>query len=169
MTDHLIVALAAPPSLTIPPLFDALGGWTVGILLLVLPSAWLAFRSHSILGHWSRYLAQWHRAAWWVEFSGAFALAFGAFALLGVIPTWQHRWDAWYTAMRASTTDDPDPLLWLNDTQTHLAQLLRVGSALLMVVGIIVLAVGIWQFQKNVLTRRSPVAPTSEWMMSPRH
>ena len=168
MVNHLIVALAAPPSLTIPPLFEAFWGWLVGILLLVLPSAWLAFRSHSVLGHWSRYLAQWHRAAWWVEISGAFALALGAFALLGVIPTWQNHWNAWYATTSATTAGAPDPLIWLNTTQTHLAQLLQVGSLVLIVAGIIVLAIGIWQFQKNILTRRAPVAPTSEWMMSPR-
>jgi hypothetical protein len=168
MENHLIVALAAPPSLAIPPFFEALGGWLIGILLLVLPSAWLAYRSHSVLGHWSRYLAQWHRAAWWVELGGAGALAFGAFALLGVIPTWQNRWNAWYAATSANTSGNLDPLTWLNDTQAHLAQLLRLGAGMLMIGGIIVLAIGIWQFQKNVLTRRTPVAPTSEWMMSPR-
>ena len=168
MVIHFALALVAPPSLAIPTFFAALWGWLAGALVLVLPSAWLAWRSHAVLGHWTRYFAQWRRAAWWIERCGAVALAVGSFAFLGAIPAWQSRWDSWYSQARAQSVGDSDPLLWLNTTQSHLAAVLRIGAITMILLGGIILILGLWRFHKVVLARRTPVAPTTEWMMVPR-
>ncbi|HKD74589.1 MAG TPA: hypothetical protein VKB76_03810 [Ktedonobacterales bacterium] len=164
---HLTLALSAPPSLAIPSPLDAGEGWAVGIAVLIAPSLWLAFRSHSILGHWLRYFAQWHRSAWWIAFSGSVAMAAGTFTLLAALPIWQQRWDAWYLDAQTRVASNLNPLIWLNNTQAQLAQLLSGGSVVLIVVGVIMSAVGIWRYHKTILMRRAPVAATTEWMMAP--
>ncbi len=138
-----------------------------GIAALIAPSAWLAFRSHSVLGHWLRYFGQWHRSAWWIAVSGSVSMAVGTFTLLAALPIWQQHWNAWYLDAQSHVAGDLDPLLWLNTTRAQLVQLLSIGSAALIVVGVIGAFAGIWRYHKTILMRRAPVAATTEWMMAP--
>jgi hypothetical protein len=164
---HLTLALSTPPSLAIPSPLEAAEGWAVGVAVLIAPSLWLAFRSHSVMGHWLRYFAQWHRSAWWIALSGSVSMSVGAFALLAALPIWQQRWDAWYLDAQSRVASDLNPLIWLSATQAQLAQLLRVGSVVLIVVGVVMAVAGIWRYHKTILMRRAPVAATTEWMMAP--
>lgn len=166
--NAVLATLAPPPPLAMPSLFDALLGWVVALVLLLGPSTYLAWRSHSLLGHWTRYFAQSHRSPWWIALLGAIGLAFGAFTILGILPAWQHRWDTWYAASRIASPSDTTSLGWLSQTQTQYAGLLQLSAIVLCVVGLAALGIGMWRFQRTVLVRRTPVAPSQEWMMVPR-
>lgn len=161
-----VLLLVKPPAFGIPSLGDAFLGWLVGVLLLAAPSAALSWRSHTVLGHWTRHFAQWHRRSWWLVTAGSISLGLGALGLLGALPSWQTRWATWQ-AQATQAQADPTALQWLTQTQEQFTQLLRLASIALVIVGVAAVAVGGWHMTRSVLVRRQAVAPTSEWMMAP--
>lgn len=167
LAGHTTLALTPPPYFGVPSLFDAVLGWFLGIVLLIAPSALLAARSHTVLGHWMRHFAQWHRRAWWAVTLGSIALASGVFVLLGALPAWQAHWQAWYSSSLAQNPANLSALTWLSQTQTQFAHLVQVAAVVVTLGGILVLLLGMWRMYRRVLIRRQAVAPTSEWMMAP--
>jgi hypothetical protein len=156
----------APPVFGVPSLPDALWGWLAAFVVLVTPSAVLAWHSHRMLGHWTRYFFQWRRLAWWLTIGGSTALAAGVLGWLGALPAWQSRWQSWMAASQAQG-QDPTLLAWLDQTRSHEVQLLDLFVLALTVGGVVVTALGFWQMMRSVLVRRQPVAASTEWMMAP--
>lgn len=163
----MVLLLTAPPAFGVPSLFDAFLGWLVGLIALIAPSAWLAMRSHTVLGHWSRHFAQWRRRAWWAVTLGSIGLGSGILTLLGALPAWQTRWRAWYLDAQARDPADLASLAWLNQTQTEYAHVLQIAAIVISAGALVLLLLGMWRMHHRVLTRRVPVAPTSDWMMAP--
>ncbi len=162
-----VLALTAPPALTIPSLGDGLWGWLLGLVVLVVPSALLARRSHQTFGHWTRHFAQWQRRSWWGMNGGSVGLALGIFVLLGVLPAWDGRYTTWATAARAHDPANATAYGWLTQQQQQLAQLLSVGAFLVVVVSAALLVLCIRHLLTQVMVRRTAVAATPEWMMAP--
>lgn len=162
----ILATLSMPPRFGVPSLIDAWQGWLSGIVLLVLPSLLLAYRSHFLLGHWSRFFAQWRRRSWWQVITGSIIAALGTIGLLGAIPAWEAHYRAWERAALLNSSD-PTPVLWLRLTQQPLQSLLQMLAVVFLLTGVILLAVGMIQFSRHILIKRKAVAPNSEWVMIP--
>ncbi len=169
LSPHLTfaaVAMGPPPTLGVPSPGDAFGGWLLGLLILLAPNALLAWRSHQVLGHWSRYFWQWRRRAWWLASGGTLIVALSAFGLAGALPAWQSRWSLWQAAARAHGVDST-ALAWLDQSHADYATLMQVGIIVLLLAGLAALAVGMWVANRTIIMRRRPVVASSEWMMAP--
>lgn len=162
-----VLALSAPPALSIPSLGDGLWGWLLGVVVLVVPSVLLARRSHEIFGHWTRHFMQWQRRSWWGLNGGALGLALGIFVLLGMLPAWNGHYAAWVRSARAHDPANATAYGWLAQSQARLAQLLGVGAVLVLLGSAALLALSVRQMLTQVLVRRTAVAATPEWMMAP--
>jgi hypothetical protein len=162
----MYIALSAPPTVGIPNFGDAIPGWLLGGLILVIPSVLLAARSHYILGHWLHFFRQGRRLSWWSIIGGSLTTAIAAFALFGALPAWDTKFSRWYE-QATLTSADSQSLQWLNATQHDLERALYIAGFLVLIVGLAVLIMGTWNFSQTALVRRQPVAPKSTWMMSP--
>jgi hypothetical protein len=169
---HTLAAqsLAAPPSFGLPGVFESFAaflGWGLALLALVLPSVALAFRSHQIFGHWTRFFAQWHRRSWWGMVVGSLVFAVGIVFLLGALPVWQTHWHTWYTALQTQRPQDGVALGWLSQTHAGLVSLLQTAATVLLLAGVAALAVCVRHLWQHVLVRRRAVIATNDWLMVP--
>jgi len=160
------VVSTPPPALGIPSFIDGWKGWLAGIAVLLVPSVLLAIRSHTILGHWLRYFAQWRKSSWWLVIGGSITLAIGVFSLLGALPAWNQHWKLWSQDAMNQIAPDSNPVVWINQTQQQYAQVLQICAILSVAIGIVVVLLGMWRFSRTVLVRRQAVAPKTQWMMS---
>jgi hypothetical protein len=158
---------ALPPAVALPSFGDGFWGWTLAVVALVAPTAVLAFRSHMILGHWSRFFAQWRRRSWQGLLAGQVALAVALVIAVGILPDWSRRWQTWQAATTAQFPDDATALGWIDQMHSRMMALWQFGAITLCLGGVVVMSLCLWQILRGVLVRRQPVAASREWMMAP--
>lgn len=156
-----------PPGLAVPSFGDAWAGWLMGLVAFLAPNALLAWRSHTWLGHWARFLAQWRHRSWWAVVIGSTSLAIGTFFLLGALPAWENHWRLWTNAANANGQPDAQVLAWMDQLHEQDLQIIQIGSLAALIGGAVILIIGAVYYMRRVLVRRKAVTPTSDWMMAP--
>lgn len=161
-----VIVVVAPPAFSIPLPWDAPLAWLVAFLIFLLPATLLAWRSHSILGHWTRYLRQWRQRSWWLVNGGSLLFALGTIILLGALPNWQNAYNRWSAFTALNVTTWVSPVTWIDQSQYALATAIRIGTIVVLLVGGTLLVIGTIRFLREVLVRRSPALATPDWVIT---